>query len=64
MKSKKECRWKQQQNKGCGSDYWGTQCGDSLTLNSGIPSENNMKFCCYCGKKLAEELFKEEPNTE
>jgi hypothetical protein len=44
------CEWTQE-------DYdnttWET-CSDPFCLNEGTPSENGMKFCCFCGKPLKE----------
>lgn len=31
---------------------WDTGCGERFCLNDGTPSENSMRFCCYCGGKL------------
>ena len=39
------------------SDTWETECGKMFTLNEGSPSDNDMKFCCYCGGSLEEERF-------
>lgn len=27
-----------------------TGCGHAFVLNDGTPTENSMRFCCYCGK--------------
>lgn len=48
-----ECKWKED-NDGC----WWTDCGQGFVLADGTPKENDMKFCCYCGKPLEEKLFK------
>lgn len=29
-----------------------TQCGHAFVLNEGIPSDHEMKFCCFCGGNL------------
>lgn len=29
-----------------------TTCGHAFELNDGTPTENGMKFCCYCGQVL------------
>ena len=50
----------QQRNKFCGwkesefSEYniWETDCKNVFNIIDGTPKENNMQFCCYCGKKL------------
>jgi hypothetical protein len=33
---------------------WSTSCGNAFCLNHGTPSDNDMKFCCYCGLMLRE----------
>lgn len=41
------------------SEYaaWETKCGNAFWLNDGTPKENDMRFCCYCGKKLVERTY-------
>lgn len=40
-----------------GSEVYETSCQEGcFMLNSGTPSENGMRFCCYCGKPLEEYL--------
>ena len=45
----KRCRW-------IFSDdgYWVTDCANAFVVNEGTPTENKMKFCCYCGRNLKE----------
>jgi hypothetical protein len=31
-----------------------TDCGQAFTMIDGTPTENNMRFCCYCGSVLFE----------
>ena len=31
---------------------YSTSCGEIFTLIDGTPTENGMRFCCYCGKSL------------
>ena len=31
-----------------------TSCGESFAIVDGTPIENDMRFCCYCGKALSE----------
>lgn len=38
---------------------WETDCGNMFVLNEGSPKHNKMKFCCFCGMKLAERKWKE-----
>jgi hypothetical protein len=33
---------------------WETECGGAFILIEGTPTENNMAFCPYCGKRLSE----------
>lgn len=43
---------------------WATGCGHLFELNDGSPSENSMKFCCFCGCKLEETKYVEVPVDE
>lgn len=36
---------------------WETDCDELFVFNEGGPKENNMKFCCYCGKPLGERKY-------
>lgn len=42
------CRWVETE------EYWKTSCGRAFVLNDGTPSENEMRFCAYCGEPLEE----------
>jgi hypothetical protein len=55
LTSRKVCRWSQQDHES--GDCWETDCGGTFGIDEGTPSENGMKFCCYCGAPLAEEKF-------
>ena len=46
------CAWTQEDDEGA----WATDCGELFVLNDGVPSENRMRFCCYCGGALTELL--------
>ena len=35
-------------------DVWGTSCGRYFTIIEGTPTDNEMRFCCYCGGNLEE----------
>jgi hypothetical protein len=35
-------------------DLWCTSCGEEFHLEADKPSDNHMKYCCYCGKEIAE----------
>lgn len=49
------CTWREDED---GS--WDTDCGDCFVLISDGPSDNRMKFCCYCGQPITEIGFDEE----
>lgn len=51
------CNWAQDDSE---SDAWGTGCGKVFRLDEGLPSDNKLKFCCYCGKPLTESVFELE----
>ena len=36
---------------------WETTCGHAFEIMEGKPSENDMKFCCYCGHALEQVPF-------
>lgn len=33
---------------------WATSCGNKFRIEFDKPSDNHMKYCCYCGKEIAE----------
>ena len=41
---------------GSDTNYYDTDCGHSFVVNEGSPSDNNMNYCCYCGKKIQESI--------
>lgn len=38
---------------------WRTVCNNEFVINDGKPSDNKMKYCCFCGK-IIEEFPEEE----
>ena len=46
------CAWREDEG------VWDTDCGNAFEINEGGPTENKMKYCCYCGKEIEE--FPEE----
>ena len=54
-KEPKECHWLNNPSLE-EDDIWQTDCGHEFVLIEGAPSENEMKFCPYCGKKLVERV--------
>jgi len=55
-----ECTWTESNDGG----HYETNCGDMFVLNVGTPSENGMRFCCYCGRPLEEKLYAEEEEDD
>ena len=47
------CNWHQDDDDGT----WATDCGGVFVIIEGAPSDNEMKFCAYCGKPIKEHLF-------
>jgi len=43
-----DCRW----SKGDFGAYE-TACGNFFEITDGTPDENNMNYCCYCGKSIS-----------
>lgn len=39
---------------------WEASCGHDFFLNDGTPAENNMRFCCFCGRHLVERVETDE----
>lgn len=55
------CEWTQQDTI-FGVD-WVTECGGEFRIDDGMPTENGMTHCCFCGKKLINVPF-DEPEDE
>lgn len=51
MPSPDACYWVKEDED---SDAWATGCEKLFCIIADTPSENDMKFCCYCGKPLVE----------
>ena len=47
-----ECTWTEDAIDG----GWDTSCGYKFDIHYGTPKENEMRFCCFCGKPLKEKL--------
>lgn len=52
----KQCTWE------CDDDYWSTSCSQQFYIVAGTPSENDMKYCCYCGGELTEKPAPKQPD--
>ncbi len=55
------CIWQQD---GEDSDIWETQCHQVFAINDGLPSENSMNYCCFCGLRLEESLSSDKDEAE
>ena len=49
-----KCVWQQDADPEVFPNLWRTECGYPFWLDSDKPSDNHMKYCCYCGKEIAE----------
>lgn len=53
-----KCAWSQDGD--YDGDMWATGCGNYFILTDGTPAENDMRFCCYCGKSLETIPYEED----
>jgi hypothetical protein len=51
------CTWHQDGDSDSGT--YSTSCGHYFNLEDGTPEDNRMQWCCYCGKRLVQELITE-----
>ena len=51
------CTWYQDGDSDSG--VYATSCRHYFNLEDGTPEDNKMQWCCYCGKKLVQELITE-----
>ena len=49
-----KCWWTQESDPEVFPNLWRAGCGNSFYLDADKPSDNHMKYCCYCGKEIAE----------
>ena len=53
-----QCTWGQYCYDDVDCSVWHPECGDRpYCFIEGSPAENEMKFCCYCGKLLIEKPY-------
>lgn len=57
------CEWSNQEPLDGEESCWNT-CGVEWGLNWGTPSENGMKYCPICGRKLVEDLTGQEATND
>ncbi len=46
------CKWSLENED---ANNWQSECGHSFWFETGDPTENKMKFCPYCGRKLTQD---------
>jgi len=46
------------------TDVWETKCGHAFTIIDGTPTDNQMAFCCYCGRRVDEEIGGGDAGTD
>lgn len=51
------CTWHQDGDSDSG--VYATSCRHYFNLEDGTPEDNKLAWCCYCGKKLTQELITE-----
>lgn len=50
------CEWSEDED-----GNWDTKCGEKHVFFDGGPSANNHMYCPYCGKRIVEQRYTEEP---
>lgn len=45
--TRRTCAWSENDD-----GVYETECGNAFELNDGAPADNNMAYCCYCGRLL------------
>lgn len=53
--SDEACSWKEDED-----GTYATDCGEEFMFIDGTPTENLVKFCCYCGRPCLDVPYKEE----
>jgi len=58
------CKWTESDPWGNEPQTWETDCDNMFYFSEGAPKENQMAFCCYCGKPLEEKPWKDEEESD
>ena len=48
LRTPDRCQWTE-------DEAWATSCGGFLQIENGTPADNQMVFCCYCGRPITTE---------
>ena len=54
------CVWSQNDYEDVDTGAWATTCQNRFYLIDETPEDNEMNFCCYCGKRLITSRFVDE----
>lgn len=57
----KYCKWQYNLEESIesidGENIWETECNNSFIMNNkSSPKENKVKYCCYCGNFIEEQI--------
>lgn len=55
-KAKKSCTWKLHKNGPWVDEVWATECDNDFIMADGTPTENEFKWCCFCGGRIIDEV--------
>lgn len=55
------CKWQESDDE---TNCWDSDCGELFQLNTGTPTDNNMRFCCYCGGALEQVRYVPDDEDE
>ena len=53
------CVWRRDED-----GNWNTGCGGMFVIEEGTPADNDMRYCCYCGKTLVGPNGQNSPAAE
>ena len=56
------CTWTEDDD--TDNSIWDTACGEAFVFTDGGPEDNDIRFCCYCGKKLVAVHYEPESEEE
>jgi len=53
------CIWQEDEE-----DGWKTSCGEIFDLDNSTPVDDDMRFCCFCGKRLEQKRVPEANDAD
>ena len=57
-----KCKWSKDPYDGFDDNNWSSSCGFEFAIFNGAPCEDDIRFCCYCGKEI--EVVPYQPEKE